>query len=157
MNYKHGQSKKGNVTPEYIAWRHMKNRCENPKDPGYKWYGGRGIRVCERWRNSFEAFYEDMGSRPVGLTLDRIDNESNYEPGNCRWATPKKQAKNSRPKSCGLQKQRWFRAWHKNSTAQYLSNNQHEFARQHGLGQGYISVCLSGKQKTHKGWTFLRI
>lgn len=81
-------------TREYITWRNMRERCENPKNKGYQQYGGRGINVCERWK-SFENFFEDMGASN-GLTLDRVNVNGNYEPSNCRWATRKTQANNTR-------------------------------------------------------------
>jgi hypothetical protein len=84
-------------TTEHIIWRSMKQRCHNPRKSDYPLYGARGISVCDRWRHSFENFYADMGPRPsMGHTLDRINGDGNYEPGNCRWATKAEQNKNRR-------------------------------------------------------------
>lgn len=86
----------GRHPPTYNSWRAMISRCYNPRSAWYANYGGRGIAVCDRWRQSFDAFLADMGERPDGRTLDRIDSDGNYERGNCRWATPLEQTHNRR-------------------------------------------------------------
>ena len=154
-NIKHGHSlKNGKPTPTYYSWRCMKERCGNPNNKYYSYYGGRGIRVCDRWMD-FANFLADLGERPEGLTLDRINSDGNYEPGNCRWVTMKEQAQNRR-RSKDHKTQYFFIAIDERGTMT-VSNNQSEFARQHGLYQGHIANCLNGKQESHKGWRFKRI
>lgn len=93
VNKKHGES----TSPEYSVWRSMKQRCFNPKNPEYKNYGARGVTVCKEWFDSFDVFLSDMGYRPTPKhSLDRIDNNGNYESDNCRWATIKQQNSNKR-------------------------------------------------------------
>ena len=95
-NLKHGHRRP--FSREYSSWKGIIYRCCNPKNAQWKHYGGRGITVCDRWRNSFEAFLADMGASPgPGFSIDRIDNDGNYEPGNCKWATWVEQCLNRRP------------------------------------------------------------
>jgi hypothetical protein len=99
QNTTHGHAASGR-TPEYNAWVSLNQRCKNPKNPRWKDYGGRGVTVCARWRDSFEAFLADMGPRPSSEhSIDRINNDGNYEPGNVRWATRAEQYANRRPAS----------------------------------------------------------
>lgn len=90
-NVRHGQTD----TPEWLAWKNMWDRCTNPNQPSFKHYGARGVRVCAPWKE-FQQFRDDMGPRPAGCSLDRIDSKGNYEPGNCRWADQKTQQRNRR-------------------------------------------------------------
>lgn len=92
-NTRHGM----HTSPEYRAWQSMIRRCESPSHPGFAYWGGRGIKVYDQWRASFDVFLADMGRRPSKThSLDRINNDGNYEPGNCRWATKKQQVNNRR-------------------------------------------------------------
>ena len=156
-NTKHGHSpRNGKLSPTYRSWQSMKDRCQNSNCPAYKNYGGRGIAVCERWMD-FANFLEDMGTRPEGKTLDRIDNDGNYEPGNCRWATPKEQTQNRRPLKPYIHKNQYFFIAMNEQGTMVASNNQREFARQHGLNQSLVAACLNGRRKSHKGWRFKKI
>lgn len=93
---KHGLCCAGEKHELYSVWVSMKTRCLNPRARSFKNYGARGIKVCDRWMNSFEAFQNDMGARPAGMTLERVDVNRGYEPGNCVWATRSRQARNKR-------------------------------------------------------------
>jgi len=119
----HGLSK----APEYAVWEHMKERCYRKTNTAYKNYGGRGISVCDRWRNSFLAFYEDMGDRPSSKhQLDRIDNNGNYEPDNCRWVTVEKNARNKRNNVLTEDKVRQIRKKYANGISGYKLSKQYK-------------------------------
>ena len=98
-NFKHGHTTlDGYTSRTYNTWRGMKARCSNSNSISYRYYGGKNIKVCDRWLKSFSNFLIDMGERPKGMTLDRINSTGNYEPGNCQWATYHEQT-NNRSKS----------------------------------------------------------
>lgn len=136
---KHGCARVGRPTSEYIIWSTMKRRCLNPKGSGYKYYGARGISVCERWM-SFPNFLADMGLRPKGLSLDRIDNDGNYEPSNCRWATASQQRQNRR------------------STERYLEYGEvrlslKDMSKKYGLSKRLLSLRLHRGMSVEKALT----
>jgi hypothetical protein len=96
-NLKHGQARAGRHTPEYNRYMNMVSRCHNPSDLSWPDYGGRGISVCEEWLSSFESFFSDMGPLPSSThQIDRMDNDGNYTPENCRWTTPSENCRNRR-------------------------------------------------------------
>ena len=127
-------------------------RCTNQERKDYKNYGGRDISVCDRWLNSFENFLEDMGEKPVELTIGRKNNNGNYEPNNCKWETMSEQCNNKRVSV----RQKWFYGYGPNGEM-IIDNNQAKTGVFFDLNNAHISSCLLGKLKQHKGWTFQTI
>ena len=131
---KHGHSRRDKDTSKtYIVWKHMRQRCDNPKDKSYSLYGGRGISYCSRWEK-YENFLSDMGERPSNLELDRIDSNGNYEPSNCRWADRATQVNNRR--NC---RKYWYKG-------EYL--NLKEWANK--IGISYQTLVT----RINSGWDF---
>lgn len=141
MKLIHGQS----TTDIYAIWCGIKHRCFNPKAKRYQDYGGRGITMCDRWRDSFEAFLADMGSRPsTDHSVDRINNDKGYEPGNCRWATTREQNRNSRQARAIVR-----------SDGKYYEHLA-DAAEDIGGDASSIHAVCRGKRKSHHGfgWQF---
>ena len=123
--YRHGYKTAGSYSTEYAIWNGMRSRCGNPNNPTFQRYGARGIKVCPAWTEDFMNFLRDMGRRPSpDHTLDRIDNDGNYEPGNCRWATRQEQCRNRRSS--------------KFLTIGSETKTQAEWAQEAGIRQGTI-------------------
>lgn len=129
----HGHAKRHQRDSEYGIYAGMLGRCYNPNNPCYDRYGGRGIYVCDRWRESFTNFLSDMGKKPYGLTLDRINNDGPYSPENCRWATRKVQRANQSSRI------RWI-------NIDGRSMNMSEAAQEYGINR----ECL--KYRLDAGW-----
>ena len=143
-NTTHGQYQ----SSEYRSWQKMKDRCYNPNHKHYKDYGGRGITICDHWKDSFENFLADMGSKPSSKhSIDRIDNNRNYEPENCKWSTNKEQARNRR-------NQKDVKLIDPDGQEYLIAGGLiNKFCKDAELHHGHIYAILNGKLKQYKGWT----
>ena len=146
----HGHCARRRHSPEYSSWSHMLQRCENPKSDFFSYYGGRGITVCERW-HVFENFLHDMGKRPDGLTLERINNDGNYEPSNCKWASRSDQIKNRRRRKIEsfprgeTHHQAKLNSDQVNQIRLRKSEDQRSLAKEFKVSQATISYIILGK------------
>lgn len=136
---KHGHSKVGKVSKIFWIWLSMRNRCNNPKHKYYKNYGGRNIKICSRW-NNFINFLVDMGECPNGLILDRIDNDGNYEPSNCRWTDYKTSNRNRRMTKLSMEKAKEIRKLYSWGFKQY------EIAKHFNISPATISYVVNEKK-----------
>jgi hypothetical protein len=133
---KHGHDRSKRPSPTYVTWQAMIARCTKPQHDSYYAYGAKGITVCARWREDFRNFLADMGERPNGQTIDRIDSASGYEPSNCRWATPKQQS--------------WNRRSNRLMTLHGATKSVAEWAHQYGLPRTVV------QDRLRLGWSFDR-
>jgi hypothetical protein len=136
---RHGHCPTKNPSPTYVTYASMLDRCHNQRSSRWAYYGARGVVVCARWRESFAAFLGDMGERPDGHTLDRLDNAGNYEPGNCRWATPAEQCRNRRSTVLSMEQAQRIRALHSEGLG------YRTIAKSFGVSFGMIRDVVKGR------------
>jgi len=139
----HGKSR----TPVYHAWKAMIQRCCNQNNKNYALYGGRGIKVCDRWRHSFENFYEDMGDKPKGLQIDRTDNDKGYQPDNCQWVSHTENIRNSSVSKLNTEAVKVIKY-----ALKYMNISHQRLADLHG-----VSINTIGRIKRGKSWANVTI